>query len=270
MAVVPFRGAELSYQWFEHPSSPLPPLVALHGFLEDSRMWANQIEPWKSQGSVLLIDLPGHGKTPSFGYEHTMEFMADAVHAVCDALDLKRIALLGHSMGGYVALAFAAHFSEFLCGLGLFFSTPEADSEERIQMRFKAAELVVQNHNAFVRASIPQLFDPEARVEFKEAIDQQIKYSLEMPAQGIVAAIHGMRQRPDREILLHCPPKNLEGGRIAVFAGIHDTVIPFERVKQWWNAPGVGKTYTSPHGHMGHITDAQGCTDAVLQWWQQL
>ena len=267
MAWTTFHGEEVWFEWLANFDPNKPTLVLLHGFLEDSRMWAPLREKLIAGGNVLAIDLPGHGNSPSFGYEHRMEFMADVVEAVLSDLNLEKVSLLGHSMGGYVALAMAEHHPERLERLGLFFSTPEADSEERKEMRDKAADLVKSNKSAFVRGSIPLLFDPEAREEFSSAIQQQITYSLEMPKQGILAAIYGMKIREDRMRLLHLPPEQLAPNKIGVIAGIHDTVIPFERVQHWWDAPGVGFHYASHHGHMGHLTDSEGCGDAILRWW---
>lgn len=270
MPEVDFHGATVHYEFRGVPQGSRGALVLLHGFLEDARMWDALLHQFQSHGPVLLVDLPGHGKTPNFGYEHTMEFMADAVHAVIDVLDMEEIILLGHSMGGYVALAFAEHYPERLGGLGLFFSTPQADSESRRSMRDRAAALVKENKNAFIRAAIPQLFDAESRSQYKAEIRQQIEYSLQMETQGVLAAIMGMKIREDRSRLLHLVPEELAPDKIAVFAGEQDTVIDYEQVKEWRDAPGVGFIHTSKHGHMGHISDAEGCARAILKWWKSL
>ena len=191
MALIPFKNGQLHYQWL--PGNPVhKPLVLLHGFLEDSRMWDRLSLAWNTHGPVLMIDLPGHGQSDSFAAVHTMELMADAVDAVVQFCQLPSFHLLGHSMGGYVALAYAELHPEKLEQLGLFFSTPQADSPARQVMRDKAAELVQQNHNSFIRASIPQLFDTTMHEAFQPAIHCQINQSLEMSVEGIVAAIQGM------------------------------------------------------------------------------
>ena len=270
MAQIIFKGEPLHFTWWgslikDHKDQF--PLVLAHGFLEDQRMWQTMLPALRNFGPVLTIDLPGHGLTANFGYEHTMDFMADAIEAVLEHLELENVALLGHSMGGYVALAMAEHHPERLRRLGLFFSTPQPDAPERVEMRHRAAKIVMENKGTFIKNSIPMLFDPEALEEHRDQIDEQIQFSLEMSAQGIVAAIHGMRQRPDRTRLLYAPPSELDPDGIGVFAGIHDTVIPFSTVQTWWDAPGVSYRYQSPHGHMGHITDTEGCTEAVVNWW---
>ena len=265
MDSIQFQGAPVSYQITGAPSS-LPALVLLHGFLEDSRMWDGLIKDFEKLGSVIRIDLPGHGQSGNFSEVHSMEDMADVVHEVSSVLGLKKPVVLGHSMGGYVALAYAELY-ENIGGLGLFFSTPYADSQARKMMRDKAEALVVQNRNAFIRAAIPQLFSAELRSGLREVIAQQIDYSLEMSVEGVVAAIGGMKSRVDRTRLLIDPPKSLQPKRIGVFAGESDTVIPIASVREWIDAPGVGYKFISSHGHMGHLSDTKNCAAAVTEWW---
>ncbi len=267
MASLPFKNGQIHFEYLHNDEAEAPVLVLLHGFMEDSRMWSELIPTWRKFGEVLCIDLPGHGQSDSIDAVHSMELMAEAVWSICANLNLQDIALLGHSMGGYVALAFVEKYPEMVGKLGLFFSTPLADAPERKVMRDKAAELVQQNKNSFVRASIPQLFDPEMRANFQTEIHRQIDQSLEMPVEGIVAAIHGMKNRPDRSHVLRNPPAHLSPKDITVIAGKADTVIPFESVEQWWSSPAIGLRYASPSGHMGHITHRQGCIEAVEHWW---
>lgn len=261
MDLLPFKNGQLHYQWL--PGNPAhKPLVLLHGFLEDSRMWDGLSQAWNTHGPVLMIDLPGHRQSDSFAVVHTMELMAEAVDAVVQFCQLPSFHLLGHSMGGYVALAYAELRPEKLEQLGLFFSTPKADSPARQVMRDKAAELVQQNHNSFIRASIPQLFDTTMHEPFQPAIHRQINQSLDMSVEGIVAAIQGMKIRKDRTHIL-------ESGAISVgvFAGKLDTIIPFDSTEKWSLAKGVNYRYISPSGHMGHITHQEGCKEEVLRWW---
>ena len=79
MPFLEYHGASLHYEFYSSESTA-PPLVLVHGFLEDLYMWKELLPQWTAFGSVLTVDLPGHGATASFGYEHSMEFMADAVH----------------------------------------------------------------------------------------------------------------------------------------------------------------------------------------------
>ncbi|HCP40621.1 MAG TPA: alpha/beta hydrolase [Cryomorphaceae bacterium] len=265
MNSIQYQGAPVFYQATGAPSS-LPTLVLLHGFLEDSRMWNGLVKRFEKLGEVVRVDLPGHGQSGNLSEVHSMEDVADAIRKVIDVLGLKKPVILGHSMGGYVALAYAELYDN-LSGLGLFFSTPHADSPARKIMREKAEVLVLQNRKSFIRAAIPQLFSAELRTHLSEKIAQQIEYSLEMGVEGVIAAIHGMKIRADRTRLLFDPPKSLRPKKIGVFAGESDTVIPIADVQEWIDAPGIGYKFISTRGHMGHLSDTENCATAVLEWW---
>ncbi|MEH0008178.1 MAG: alpha/beta fold hydrolase [Flavobacteriales bacterium] len=89
------------------------PLVLLHGFLENRHIWDKWAAQLGQKGvKCLLIDLPGHGESPVLRHTHSMEFMADAVIAVTRGLDQPNFSIVGHSMGGYVALALAQKYPE--------------------------------------------------------------------------------------------------------------------------------------------------------------
>ena len=107
-------------------------LVLLHGFMENLSVW-DDLEPYLSKEFTLVkIVLPGHGHSELYGEVHSMEMMADEVKKVLDDLTFQtNIHILGHSMGGYVALAFAEKYPEYLKTLTLFFSTYFPDDDEK-------------------------------------------------------------------------------------------------------------------------------------------
>ena len=98
-------------------------IVLLHGFLETSSMWKDLEPEFARTHQVVCIDLLGHGQTDSLGYVHAMEDMADAVFAVLRHLKIKNAKVIGHSMGGYVALALAEQQPQLFEGLCLMNST---------------------------------------------------------------------------------------------------------------------------------------------------
>jgi pimeloyl-ACP methyl ester carboxylesterase len=106
-------------------------VVLLHGFLGSKQIWKKTAENLARSYRVISIDLPGHGQSPCYGYVHSMELMAKCVKAVMDSLRLKRYVIVGHSMGGYAALAFADLFPDNLRGLCLFHSTAYPESQPR-------------------------------------------------------------------------------------------------------------------------------------------
>ena len=138
-------------------------IVLLHGFMESLHIWDDYAKELSKRYRVICIDLPGHGKSDCFGYVHSMELMADAVNAVLEKLNLRKIFLAGHSMGGYTGLAFAEKYPDKIKGLCLFHSTANADSEERKENRNRALEIVKKNHKKFINQIIPLWFAKENR-----------------------------------------------------------------------------------------------------------
>src|SRR5688572_10399341 len=117
-------------------------IVLLHGFLGSHEIWTEFSKKLSKRFRIIAIDLPGHGDTPSIGYYHSMEMLAQCVKAVLDKVGVRRYILVGHSMGGYVALTFAELYPENICGLCLFNSTSYADSEEKKKERDIVIRLV--------------------------------------------------------------------------------------------------------------------------------
>lgn len=183
-------------------------VVLLHGFLENSTMWDVFIPELSKKNKVICIDLLGHGQTDCLGYIHTMEMMADAVDAVLNHLKIKSATFIGHSMGGYVALAYAEIFPKKINGLCLMNSTAKADDDDRKKNRDRAIIAVKQNHKTFVRIAVVNLFRPKNRKIFSKQIKLIKKEALKIPVQGIIAALEGMKNRKDREPIFKNGPFN--------------------------------------------------------------
>ena len=222
-------------------------LVLLHGFLENASMW-DRFMPALSKGNrVISIDLLGHGKTGCLGYIHTMKDMAAAVAAVLQHLKIRRSIFIGHSMGGYVALAFAEKNPDAVKGLCLLNSTASADTAEKRQHRDRAIKAVKQNHKTFIRMSIAALFRPKNRKIFASALNRAKKEALKTPLQGIIAALEGMKIRNDREVLLHFSPY-----KKMMILGKKDPVLNSQGlIAQTQNTEVI--VVALPDGHMSHI-----------------
>ncbi len=242
-----------------------PAVVLLHGFLENLHMWDDFVDELKTRYRVVCIDLLGHGFTPNFGYVHTMEDMAHAVKAVLDHLRLRKYALIGHSMGGYVALAFAEFYPDNLRLLGLFYSTATADTKEQKTNRLRAIDAVKHNEKTFVRTTIPALFRPKSRKLYKDKVEWVKEEALKMTPQGIIAALEGMRERQEREALLHFGPYP-----VMIISGKHDPRIPLEIMNEQMSAPNVKFKLITENGHMGHIEDREACLDFIKKVLKQV
>ncbi|GAB5556013.1 MAG: alpha/beta hydrolase [Schleiferiaceae bacterium] len=238
-----------------------PAVILLHGFLEDSSMWDDMIPQLSKRNRIIRFDLLGHGKTDCLGYVHSMEEMAEQVHAVITELGLRKVAIIGHSMGGYVALAYAELYPDNLKGLGLFYSTARADSDLKKRDRDRAIATVKKDAKSFVRIAIPNLFRPKSRELFRPAIKDIKKKALATPVRGIVAALEGMKNRPDREVILHFAPYP-----ILFVAGKKDPVLALEASEEQMQAPSVSHKLLTPDGHMGHIENAEETTRAIYRF----
>lgn len=254
MASVTYRGIPIHY----HEQGKGPAVVFLHGFLETKSMWNRMAEALSGSYKVITIDLLGHGETPCLGYVHTMDEMADAVRCVLDHLRIKKHTVIGHSMGGYVALALAERFPDSLRGLGLFHSTPRSDTPEKSEGRRKAMEVAKKSKKTYVRLAIPALFRPKSRELFRTEIADLKKAALNIPLQGIIAAQEGMILRPDREALMHFGPYP-----VLVIGGKRDPVIPLEVTLDQINAKNTTHSLLTENGHMGYIEDFDACLSVI-------
>ena len=222
-------------------------VVFLHGFLENKKMWNAFIPEFSKKYRVITIDLLGHGESESLGYMHSMEDNADVVYAVLSELRLRKAIFVGHSMGGYVALAFAEFYPEFMKGLVLLNSTSRADSDERKTNRDRAIKAVKQNYSNFVRLSIANLFSENNRERLATEIEYVKEEALKTPLQGIVASLEGMKIRKDREVLLH-----FSAYPILLILGKKDPVLNYEESLEQIEGTKV-ELITFPDGHMSTI-----------------
>ncbi len=203
-----------------------PAVVLLHGFLETSAMWEATVAELSAKHQVICIDLLGHGQTGCIGYVHTMTDMATAVSAVLKQLHVEQAEFVGHSMGGYVALALAEQRPELFKGLVLLNSTFEADTEERKTIRTRAIEMAKVNYKSLVQLSFANLFAPESKVRFRTEYKAALSLALQTSVQGYIAAQEGMMLRPDRfAILTQLPIKK------ALLTGSKDSLIDAEYIE---------------------------------------
>jgi pimeloyl-ACP methyl ester carboxylesterase len=177
-------------------------IVLLHGFLENKKMWKDYVSVFCENYRIITIDLLGHGESECLGYVHEMEENAKAVNAVLEHLKIEKAIILGHSMGGYIGLAFAELYPEKVQKLVLLNSTSKEDSAEKKLNRTRAIKAVKQNYVSFVSMAIANLFSEDNRERLANEIEKVKTEALKTPLQGIVASLEGMKIRKDRESLL--------------------------------------------------------------------
>ena len=238
-----YKNAKIAFSDFGHGDA----IILLHGFLENSLMWQFFIADFAASKRVVCIDLLGHGQSDSLGYLHTMSENAAVVYQVLKFLGIQKCSFVGHSMGGYVSLAFAAAHPSFIQKLVLLNSTSEADSTEKKLNRDRAIAVVKKDHTSFVRMAITNLFATKNRETLAEVIEYTKTEALKTSLQGIVASLEGMKIRADYTDLF----KKMEAKKLLIL-GINDAVLDFETAKKQVQNTNI-QLITMPDGHMSHL-----------------
>ncbi len=226
-------------------------VVLLHGFLENKKMWTEYISLFSEKYRIITIDLLGHGESDCLGYVHSMEDNANVVHEVLLALKIRKATILGHSMGGYVGLAFAELYPKNIKKLVLLNSTSKEDSAEKKLNRTRAIKAVKQNYVSFVSLAIANLFSENNRIRLVDEIEKVKTEALKTPLQGIVASLEGMKIRKDRESLLH---ENLFP--VLLILGKKDPVLNYEESLSQIEDTTV-ELVSFEDGHMSHIENKE-------------
>ncbi len=178
-------------------------IVLIHGFGEDSRIWKQQVAYLKQSYHLLIPDLPGTGDSAIGNSELSMESMAAIIKQMLDEEKIEQCIILGHSMGGYVTLAFAENYPERLRAFGLIHSTAYADSNEKIEARQKSIGFI-REHGAseFMKTTIPNLFSKRFNEEQKPIVDELIEQGNQFTAETLIAYYTAMINRPNRSHIL--------------------------------------------------------------------
>ena len=239
-------------------------VVLIHGFLENTAMWQNIVPALSKKNRIITIDLLGHGKSDCLGYIHSMEMFAETINAVLKHLKIRKCILVGHSLGGYVTLAFAEKYPQKIKGLCLLNSTSNEDDEERKTLRLRANKMIQHNFTNMVRMSFANLFGKKSKKLYKEEINAALQEALQTPIQGYIAAQEGMRIRPNRNsVLIKNDFKKL------IIIGEKDPVLDFET-----SLEEAKKTNTElvvfPNGHMSHIENKEELITVLKEFVKKL
>ena len=177
-------------------------IVLLHGFLGASKIWEDMAKSLSKKHRVIAIDLLGHGETPAIGYYHSMELLAQSIKAVLDYIGIRRYVLVGHSMGGYAALAFAELYPDNVSGLCLFNSTSYADSDDKKIDRERVIRLVKKEHRHYVAEVVLSLFAPDSLPKLEKEIKTAKQLAEDVSRQSIINSLEGMKERKCRDLIL--------------------------------------------------------------------
>ena len=237
-------------------------LVLLHGFPESLEIWDSFSDSLSKHFRVIAIDLPGFGESESIGYSHSMELMAECVKEIMDQLGYRKYVVVGHSMGGYVTLAFAELFPKNISGICLFHSSALPDSEEKKKDRLRAVEIVKKDHKHYVNELINKLFAPANVPKFEKEISALKQVGANTSQQGIINALLGMKDRTDRQHVL----KKAEFP-IQFIIGKDDQVMPQASLLEQSNLnKNTSVLLLENCGHMGFYEAKEKTEKALLKF----
>ncbi|HEU0291297.1 MAG TPA: alpha/beta hydrolase [Anaerolineales bacterium] len=222
MQKINVNGIELTYT--RHGSGT--PLVLLHGYPLDGSIWSEVVPLLADRFELIIPDLRGFGESTTVDTLYTMDTFASDVVGLLNHLGFEKTALAGHSMGGYVALAFAKNYPERVSGLGLVSSQAVADAPERKQGRYDTAKQVAEKGIGVVVEAMSSKFTPDERVR---AVAQSVME--QQRPNAIIGALKAMAEREDLSALLaefKFP--------VVLVHGDQDALIPIERAREVKNA----------------------------------
>jgi pimeloyl-ACP methyl ester carboxylesterase len=221
------------------------PIVLIHGFAGSKQYWSKVLVELSQNCRVIAVDLPGHGDSLMGSENYSIEDMAKSIKQLLERLELDQVTMFGHSLGGYITLAFAELYPENLNGFSLIHSTANPDSAEAKTGRESNAKKVLEEGaDSFIRGLVNKLFSPENTEVNADEIKKTIEIGLSTSINGIVSALLAMKDRPDRNDVL-------ENTKLPVLlvAGEQDQIIPPDKTFSV-NKDNLKKVLIKDSGHM--------------------
>lgn len=232
------------------------PVIFIHGFPFDHTIWNPMVPILKDKMRMILPDLRGFGRSPVPDGVYTMRLMAEDILGLLNLLKIDRAVLVGHSMGGYVSLAFTHAYPNRVAGLALLSSQAAADTPEKRQGRYQTAEEITRRGTKVVAEKMATKLTN--RPELASQLEKSI---MKTRAKGLIGALKGMAERQDALNWLSdiCVPT-------VVIAGEADAFISMERNQTMAQLIGKGWLVKLPEvGHMAMLEAPQQTAEAILQ-----
>jgi pimeloyl-ACP methyl ester carboxylesterase len=242
-----------------------PNVILLHGLCESKKVWQNHAKLLSSEYRVLVPDLPGYGDSQPFSDgDFSLERMQKAVFAIADAEQFDRFSIVGHSMGGYTALAMLETQIKRIKGLSLFHSTSHADSDEKKKGRDKSIKVLQQNRDLFFREVFKNLFNSEKLTEYMPLVLAMYQDSAQIETETVTGTLLALRDRKDRFDLL-----NNFYGHISYFIGEKDNVLPVDDLVEEAEKLVVEFYVSEDSGHMGFYEVPDEVTEYLFNFLEE-
>lgn len=235
------------------------PVVLIHGFCETHEIWNGFDNQLASHFRVISIDLPGFGESQLPEIPFSLERVAAIVLSQLKKNHIENPVLIGHSLGGYVALAMADSDPEFCKSIVLFHSSVFADAPEKKENRNKVIDFVKANGVApFIETFVPSLFFKKDH----QTISKVKSLCLKTPLRTLIAYTEAMRDRPDRQQTVRTKIYNL-----LIISGQRDEIIPPSTSQKMAELKStIDWIELNETGHMGMIESPFRSCEAIINF----
>jgi pimeloyl-ACP methyl ester carboxylesterase len=243
------------------------PVMLVHGFGEDGYVWNEIANALSAEYQIIIPHLKGSYLSPienlSLVDNITMESMAEDLHKILEAEKMDQVIMLGHSMGGYITLAFAEKHEERLHAFGLIHSTSYADSEAKKEARLKSIEfLKTHSTQSFLEVATPNLFGEPFKNNHPEKINELIERASQITEASMIAYLRAMRKRKDRTDILKKTTKP-----VFFCIGMQDNAVSPEDAIQQSKIPAKSQTLILKEtGHQGMMEAPEKLTEAIRKF----
>ena len=254
-------GFDLMGYMETHNQQAVPPIVLIHGLGLDRTIWHPLVSGHLSDFEVIMPDMLGHGESDAPQGPYPMSLMAENLAELLETLDISKAIVCGHSMGGYVALAFASQFPQMLAGLGLITTNAYADSEEKRTGRYDLIKKIKeQGAIALAESLAPKLSRDPVVIKKSHQLISKTK------PMGLIGALEGMALRPDRTAFL--PEVDVPA---IVAAGEDDQITNYDEAQLMAEALPQGQFLGLPNvGHMPMLEDPAALGEGLQALFQRV
>jgi len=263
MTTQKIKAANTEISFYEEGNGK--PIVLIHGFAGGKEYWDKVLPELTKEYRVIAIDLPGHGESGMVNDSYKIEDYAFLVKDFLDHLGIEKVTMFGHSLGGYITLAFAELYPQYLNGFSLVHSTANADTTDAKEGRDTNSEKIQkQGTDSFIEELSKKLFSP-ANLELNIVeISEIVKIGLKTSVKGLVSALSAMKNRPDRNHVLE--ETELP---VLLVAGELDQIVPPEKTFTV-DKPNIQKYLIKNSGHMSMFEQPQDLVRAMNEFLSNL
>lgn len=235
-------------------------VVLLHGFLESPSIWEDFVQATEGNFRCINVHLPNHHSPKTSTHFKDLTQQAALLYNTLIQVKAQSPILIGHSLGGYLALAFIEKYPEFASGIALVNATCLADNKEQKKRRTRAINLMKTHPNAFISMAIKNLFAETYLKKHKKEIEKLIANAKKLPIPAIQASLSAMRNRTDTSEVL----RNFNKKKLYIY-GKHDPLIPLKTNKEAINKSQCPSIALNA-GHMCWLEDRENLHGILMEF----